>query len=157
MIALAVACSPALLIADEPTTGLDVTTQAAILELIDELRAQSRMAMVLITHDLALAGERCDRIVVMHAGHVVETAPTAELFASPRHPVHRAAARVHAASRGDARRPASDPRRRAGPARDAAAVPLPVALRARRRRLRRAAAAAPHHRRRAHGRVPVPL
>jgi peptide/nickel transport system ATP-binding protein len=86
MIALAVACSPALLIADEPTTGLDVTTQAAILELIDELRAQSRMAMVLITHDLALAGERCDRIVVMHAGHVVETAPTAELFAAPRHP-----------------------------------------------------------------------
>jgi peptide/nickel transport system ATP-binding protein len=86
MIALAVACSPALLIADEPTTGLDVTTQAAILELIDELRAQSRMAMVLITHDLALAGQRCDRIVVMHAGHVVETAPTAELFASPRHP-----------------------------------------------------------------------
>jgi peptide/nickel transport system ATP-binding protein len=86
MIALAVACAPALLIADEPTTGLDVTTQAAILELIDELAAQSRMAMVLITHDLALAGERCDRIVVMHAGHVVETAPTAELFASPRHP-----------------------------------------------------------------------
>jgi peptide/nickel transport system ATP-binding protein len=86
MIALAVACSPALLIADEPTTGLDVTTQAAILELIEELAAGSRMAMILITHDLALAGERCDRIVVMHAGHVVETAPTAELFASPRHP-----------------------------------------------------------------------
>ena len=109
MIALAVACSPALLIADEPTTGLDVTTQAAILELITELGGPrtgppspplaardapakpwrpsiDRMAMVLITHDLALAGERCDRIVVMHAGHVVETAPTAELFASPRHP-----------------------------------------------------------------------
>jgi len=86
MIALAVACSPALLIADEPTTGLDVTTQAAILELIEDLARRSRMAMVLITHDLALVGERCDRIVVMHAGHVVETAPTAELFASPRHP-----------------------------------------------------------------------
>jgi peptide/nickel transport system ATP-binding protein len=86
MIALAVACSPALLIADEPTTGLDVTTQAAILELVDELAAANRMAMILITHDLALAGERCDRVVVMHAGHVVETAPTAELFASPRHP-----------------------------------------------------------------------
>lgn len=86
MIALAVACSPALLIADEPTTGLDVTTQAAILELIDELARDTGMAMVLITHDLALAGERCDRIVVMHAGHVVETAPTAELFAAPRHP-----------------------------------------------------------------------
>jgi peptide/nickel transport system ATP-binding protein len=86
MVALAVACSPALLIADEPTTGLDVTTQAAILELIGELAAQSGMAMILITHDLALAGERCHRVVVMHAGHVVETAPTAELFASPRHP-----------------------------------------------------------------------
>ena len=86
MIALAVACSPALLIADEPTTGLDVTTQAAILELIEELAAATRMAMILITHDLALAGERCHRIVVMHAGHVVESAPTAELFASPRHP-----------------------------------------------------------------------
>jgi peptide/nickel transport system ATP-binding protein len=86
MIALAVACSPALLIADEPTTGLDVTTQAAILELIEELAGATRMAMILITHDLALAGERCHRIVVMHAGHVVETAPTAELFAGPRHP-----------------------------------------------------------------------
>ena len=86
MIALAVACSPALLIADEPTTGLDVTTQAAILELIGDLAQQSRMAMILITHDLALVGERCDRIVVMHAGHVVEIAPTAELFAAPRHP-----------------------------------------------------------------------
>jgi peptide/nickel transport system ATP-binding protein len=86
MIALAVACSPALLIADEPTTGLDVTTQAAILELIEELAGGGRMATILITHDLALAGQRCDRIVVMHAGHVVETAPTAELFAAPRHP-----------------------------------------------------------------------
>jgi peptide/nickel transport system ATP-binding protein len=86
MIAIAVACSPALLIADEPTTGLDVTTQAAILELIDELAAGSGMAMILITHDLALAAERCHRLVVMHAGHVVETAPTAELFAAPRHP-----------------------------------------------------------------------
>jgi len=86
MIALAVACSPALLIADEPTTGLDVTTQAAILELVDALARRNRMAMILITHDLALAGERCDRIVVMHAGHVVEAAPTTDLFAAPRHP-----------------------------------------------------------------------
>ncbi|HMH54225.1 MAG TPA: ABC transporter ATP-binding protein [Candidatus Acidoferrum sp.] len=86
MIALAVACSPSLLIADEPTTGLDVTTQAAILELIEEIAGATRMAMILITHDLALAGERAHQIVVMHAGHVVETAPTAELFASPRHP-----------------------------------------------------------------------
>ena len=86
MIALALACSPALLIADEPTTGLDVTTQAEILDLLAELTAQGRAATLLITHDLGLVAERCDRIVVMHAGHVVESAPTGELFAAPRHP-----------------------------------------------------------------------
>jgi peptide/nickel transport system ATP-binding protein len=86
MIALAVACSPALLIADEPTTGLDVTTQAAILELVERLARQSGMATLLITHDLALVAERCDRIVVMHAGHVVETAAAEALFRRPRHP-----------------------------------------------------------------------
>ncbi len=86
MIALALACSPALLIADEPTTGIDVTTQAAILDLLRELGARSNMATILITHDLAVVAERCDRIVVMHAGHVVETAPAGELFAHPRHP-----------------------------------------------------------------------
>ena len=86
MIALALACNPQLLIADEPTTGLDVTTQAAILELVSGLAKARRMATILITHDLALASEYCDRIVVMHAGHVVETGPTAELFRRPRHP-----------------------------------------------------------------------
>jgi peptide/nickel transport system ATP-binding protein len=86
MIALALACRPALLIADEPTTGLDVTTQAAIMDLIDELARESDMATMLITHDLGLAAEHCERIVVMHAGHVVECAPTAKLFESPRHP-----------------------------------------------------------------------
>src|SRR5438034_592779 len=86
MIALAIACAPALLIADEPTTGLDVTTQTGILDLLDDLRRMTRMAMILITHDLGLAAERCDRIVVMHAGHVVEAAPTASLFTAPRHP-----------------------------------------------------------------------
>jgi len=86
MIALALACSPQLLIADEPTTGLDVTTQAAIMTLASGLARERRMATILITHDLALASEYCDRIVVMHAGHVVETAPTAELFRHPRHP-----------------------------------------------------------------------
>jgi len=85
-IALALACSPALLIADEPTTGLDVTTQAVVMDLLADLAAASRMATILITHDLGLAGEYADRIVVMHAGHVVESAPTPELFARPRHP-----------------------------------------------------------------------
>jgi peptide/nickel transport system ATP-binding protein len=86
MIAIALACSPSLLVADEPTTGLDVTTQAAVMDLITELARTRNMATVLITHDLGLAGEYCDRIVVMHAGHVVEVAPTAELFRQPRHP-----------------------------------------------------------------------
>jgi peptide/nickel transport system ATP-binding protein len=86
MIALAIACSPSLLIADEPTTGLDVTTQNGILDLLDELRRTTRMAMILITHDLGLAAERCDRLVVMHAGHVVESASARTLFAAPRHP-----------------------------------------------------------------------
>jgi peptide/nickel transport system ATP-binding protein len=75
-----------LLIADEPTTGLDVTTQAVIMDLINDLAREMGMATIFITHDLALAAQRSARIVVMHAGHVVENAPTAELFAHPRHP-----------------------------------------------------------------------
>jgi len=86
MIALALACNPALLIADEPTTGLDVTTQAAIMALIRELARARHMATLFITHDLALASESCDRIAVMHAGHIVEVAPTATWFARPCHP-----------------------------------------------------------------------
>ena len=86
MIALALACNPQLLIADEPTTGLDVTTQAAIMDLLRELSRGRRMAAIFITHDLALASEYCDRIVVMHAGHVVEVSPTRRLFKRPGHP-----------------------------------------------------------------------
>ena len=86
MIALALACRPSLLIADEPTTGLDVTTQAAVMDLIAGLARERRMATLFITHDLALAAEHCDRIVVMHAGHAVECAPMRSLFAAPRHP-----------------------------------------------------------------------
>ena len=81
MIALALACRPGLLIADEPTTGLDVTTQAAVMDLLTGLARERQMATLFITHDLALAADHCDRIVVMHAGHAVEAAPTAELFA----------------------------------------------------------------------------
>ncbi|MEL7350007.1 MAG: ABC transporter ATP-binding protein [Cyanobacteria bacterium P01_A01_bin.116] len=86
MIALAIACSPQLLIADEPTTGLDVTTQATVMNLLKELAVQQQMATVVITHDLALASEYCDRILVMHAGHLIESAPTRTLFEAPAHP-----------------------------------------------------------------------
>ncbi|TMJ24043.1 MAG: ABC transporter ATP-binding protein [Alphaproteobacteria bacterium] len=86
MIAIALAAKPSVLIADEPTTGLDVTTQAVIMDLIGELAAEIGMATIFITHDLALAGQRADRIVVMHAGHVVENAPTRDLLEHARHP-----------------------------------------------------------------------
>ncbi len=86
MIALALACRPSLLIADEPTTGLDVTTQAAVMDLITSLARERQMATLFITHDLALAADHCDRIVVMHAGHAVEAAPARELFTQARHP-----------------------------------------------------------------------
>jgi peptide/nickel transport system ATP-binding protein len=86
MIALALACRPGLLIADEPTTGLDVTTQAGVMDLITTLARERGMATLFITHDLALAADYCDRIVVMHAGHAVEAAPARTLFGAPQHP-----------------------------------------------------------------------
>jgi oligopeptide/dipeptide ABC transporter ATP-binding protein len=100
MIAMALSSNPALLIADEPTTGLDVTTQAAIMQLLRDAAADREMATVLITHDLALASENCDRIAVMHAGHIVEVAPTRELFERPRHPYTAALIRSVPASAG---------------------------------------------------------
>jgi len=90
MIAMALACDPTLLIADEPTTGLDVTTQAVVMDLIRDIAAERNMAVILITHDLALAGEYCDRVAVMHAGHVVEIARAEEVATQAlRHPYSR--------------------------------------------------------------------
>jgi oligopeptide/dipeptide ABC transporter ATP-binding protein len=86
MLAIALAGNPSLLVADEPTTGLDVTTQSAILALLLERVRGRRMAAILITHDLELARAYAERIVVMHAGQIVEDAPTVALFAEPRHP-----------------------------------------------------------------------
>src|SRR6202789_2241912 len=85
VIALALACNPQLLIADEPTTGLDVTTQKAVMDLIVELTKRRGMSTILITHDLGLAAAYCDRVVVMEKGRVVETARSADIFAPPEH------------------------------------------------------------------------
>ena len=85
VIALALACNPQLLIADEPTTGLDVTTQKAVMDLIVELTKRRSMSTILITHDLGLAAAYCDRVIVMEKGRVVETAKSADIFANPEH------------------------------------------------------------------------
>ncbi|WP_051830843.1 ABC transporter ATP-binding protein [Streptomyces violens] len=89
MIAIAVACDPAVLIADEPTTALDVTVQAGILEVLQSLRERLGTALVLITHDLGVVADAADRVLVMYAGRAVEQAPVDELFAAPRHPYTR--------------------------------------------------------------------
>jgi peptide/nickel transport system ATP-binding protein len=89
MIAMAIACEPALLIADEPTTGLDVTTQQTVMELLARIKAERGMAMILITHDLGLAARWCDRIAVMEQGRVVEQGQTDALFEAPAHPYTR--------------------------------------------------------------------
>ncbi len=86
MIAMALACSPKLLIADEPTTALDVTIQAQILKLMLDLKRRVGAAIILITHDLGVVAEIAERVMVMYAGRKVEEAPVAELFRSPRHP-----------------------------------------------------------------------
>jgi oligopeptide transport system ATP-binding protein len=89
MIAMALACEPQLIIADEPTTALDVTVQAQILDLLKDLAQSARSALILITHDLGVVARYADRVVVMYAGRVVESAPARELYARPRHPYTR--------------------------------------------------------------------
>ncbi len=89
LIAMALACNPAILIADEPTTALDVTIQAQILELLRRLQQRMGLALLLITHDLGVVAEMGDRVAVMYAGRIVEEAPVRELFANPKHPYTR--------------------------------------------------------------------
>jgi peptide/nickel transport system ATP-binding protein len=89
MIAMALSCQPKLLIADEPTTALDVTVQAQILRLLRDRAQASRMAMMLITHDLGVIAQMAEQVVVMYAGRVVESGPTAEILRHPQHPYTR--------------------------------------------------------------------
>ncbi|RWG80890.1 MAG: ABC transporter ATP-binding protein [Mesorhizobium sp.] len=89
MIAMALACRPSIIIGDEPTTALDVITQAQILKLLGELRSQLNLALILITHDLSVVAESCDRVMIMYAGRIVEDGTVAEIFANPKHPYTR--------------------------------------------------------------------
>jgi oligopeptide transport system ATP-binding protein len=86
MIAMALLCEPALLVADEPTTALDVTVQAQILELLARLKRELGMAIALITHDLGVVAGLCERVMVMYAGRIVETGPAERIFSAPQHP-----------------------------------------------------------------------
>ena len=86
MIALALACNPSLVIADEPTTALDVVMQAQVLQLLEDLRARLGLSLILISHDLGVLAETCDRIAVMYAGRIVEIGPVATVFSDPQHP-----------------------------------------------------------------------
>lgn len=86
MIACALACDPDLLIADEPTTALDVTIQAQILELMKDIKVKKDMSIILITHDLGIVVDSCDRVIIMYTGQIVESATVTELFQNPRHP-----------------------------------------------------------------------
>ena len=148
MIGMALSCNPKLLIADEPTTALDVTVQAQILELMKDLREQLGMAILLITHDLGVVAEMVDEVAVMYAGKIVERGPVKEIFATPAAPVHGGAAALDPAAR-DALHDAAqgDPRHGAEPARLADRLPVRAALRLRLRPLPRGAAAAAPRRR----------
>lgn len=99
MIAIAIACDPVLLLADEPTTALDVTIQDQILALLEDLRQQTGMAMILVSHDLAVVGQMCDAIIVMYAGRILECGPTETVTTRPRHPYTEALLR--SATRAD--------------------------------------------------------
>jgi len=86
MIAMALACDPAIVIGDEPTTALDVMVQAQILQLLEQLRERLGLSLILITHDLSVIAETCDRVLIMYAGRVAEEGPVKEVFRRPRHP-----------------------------------------------------------------------
>ena len=141
MIAIAIACGPRLLLADEPTTALDVTVQAQILELLRAVSRESGMAVILITHDLGVVAGLADRVAVMYAGRIVETADDAHLVRRPDASLHARPARRGAAARSRLGRGPADDSGQRGNAAMATGLPFRAALHAGGRRLRRAAAA----------------
>jgi oligopeptide/dipeptide ABC transporter ATP-binding protein len=118
-IALMMAPRPRLLVADEPTTGLDVTTEAQIFDLLRHLRETTGVAILLISHDLGTVAENCDRVAIMHGGHIVETGPTRAIFKQPRHPYTQAL--LASIPRADRAMPLTSPLR--GQAPDVFALP----------------------------------
>ena len=128
MIAMALACEPELLIADEPTTALDVTIQAQILDLMRNLRDETGTAIVLITHDLGVVAEMCDRVAVMYAGEIVEHTDVDDPLPRSAPPVYPRADRVDPGRRPGQGRPGGDPGQRAQPGRPAGGLPLRAAL-----------------------------
>ena len=128
MIALALACNPELIIGDEPTTALDVMMQAQILELLENLRRDFGLSMILITHDLSVLAETCDRVAIMYGGQIAESGPGRAALRQPAASVHAAAAGRVPDDRRPARAGAGDPRRAARPGRRARRLPLLAAL-----------------------------
>ena len=146
MIALALALRPKFIVADEPTTALDVLVEAQILRILADIREQFHPAILLITHNLGIVAEACDRVAVMYAGRIVEQGPVREIFAVAAAPVHPGAAALD--DLADDPGAAFDPRRAAGPRPPADRVPVPPALPARDADLRGADCrrrSAPHH------------
>ena len=157
MIAMALACEPKLLIADEPTTALDVTIQAQILDLLRELVSDRDTSLILITHDLGVVAGMCERVHVMYAGTFVETGTADQVFAAPQHPVHVRPAPERAAARhGPAAGAAADRRLPAEHAQPARLVPVRAALPEPNRGLHPAAATARASRSRAPHRLLQP-
>ena len=155
MIALALACGPELMIGDEPTTALDVMTQGQILQLLEELRRDLGLALLLITHDLSVIAETCDRVAIMYAGQIVEQGTVREVLETPRHPYsERLLAGLRARGwRADAR--PADSRRAAAPGRALPRLPLRTALPSRVRGVREGTDPAVHGRRRSRGALPA--
>ncbi len=128
MIALALACNPSLVIADEPTTALDVVMQAQVLQLLERLRERLDLALILISHDLGVLAETCDRIAVMYAGRIVEIGPVATVFSDPQHPYTKRLLETMPSIGGSRGLADPIPGGPAGPGRAAAGVSLPAAL-----------------------------